>query len=290
MNTIKLINEGKDIEAISSLGLKVKKDRKLQGSFLEKAIQLSNSLSESNSHSGGILVTPDTKVLNSRELLSENLNINYLLTEDVSAITANTISSISLLTEDNAIIDINGYFNIRNTLKEGLGVLEESLTNVYRTTSNIIKKSLNLLNESLVNTKYNRLIGNTIISTNTLVNLKKAKEFADNNVKALAESHRTEYIKNDPDTVLFGTLDLQENLINTYMDNTKVNNAILTKLSDSKDISDLSEYITTIIDQIAIPISEGSISLSTDSLINSFNRSIESIASLYDEYIQDYVG
>ena len=291
LNTIKLINEGKDLDAIASLGLKYKKDRKLQGSFLERALELSTTLNESNSHSGGVLVTPDSKVFNSKDLLSENMDVNYMLTEDVSMLTANSISSMTLLTEGyDSIIDNNGFNNIRKTLKEGLGIMEESLTNVFNTTSNIIKKSFSVLNESSSNSKYSKLIDNAFIGANTLVNIKKAKDFTDNNTKLISEAHTTYNIKNDPDTVLYGTLDLQEKLIRSFMDLNKFNNSFITRLNESKDINDINDYMIGAIEQVVTPLSEGTITFKTNTFNKSINNSIEAIVSLYDEYIQDYVA
>ena len=304
LNTIRLVNEGKESEALSYLGINnnssFSNNSNITGSFLDRAIKLSYFLSEqvnniNDIHSGGLLVTPDAKTINSPSILSENMDLIYSLAESTSYIAANGTSAIYSLSEGyDSILTEDGADNIRNTVKEGLDLIKESVTNSFNSLFNMSKNEFKIIHESIESTKYINLINNALAGTNMLITVNKLKSFTNDNARIINESLNVNSIRSNSDDVLFGVLDLQESLINFNVDMNKFNNSLTTRLKnndqfDNTNIKELSELMSGAIDRIAIPISEGKIELRTPELKDAFDNSIISIASLYDEYLQDFV-
>lgn len=286
-NTITLVNENKDTEAASNLGIKIKKS--YSGSFLDKVTELS----ESKAHTGGLIVTPDSKSINLKELLSKEMDLSYTLTESISMLAANSISILSTLSEDisgsNALLDSNQMLNVRNTLTEGCVTVKDALINVFSNSTNLvkaIKKSFtDILGESSI---YTNLITNAVIGANMLYNINKISSFTNDNIEYINESMNTSDVYNRADNILFSTLDLQENLAKTYIEMYKFDNGMSTMLENNDNIlKDISDYISLAIDKVAKPIAENKIPLKSNILIESYNIAVESIAALYDQYIQD---
>ena len=292
LETVSLINENRDNEAVASLGLKAKS--KFAGSFLERVAQVASTLSENRIHTGGLMVTPDSKSINTKNIVNENMNISYVLTESMSMIAANSISMISTLSEDvagtNAILNSDQMNNIKTTLLEGCDTSKDALIKVFANSTDLAKNAKRtfskILGESSV---YNDLMTNALLGANLLYTVNKVNSYTDENAHAISEAMNVSDMVNRCDDVLFGTLDLQENLIKTYMDMYTFDKNISNMLNENNSnvLSDVSDYISMSIEKVAKPLAYKQVTLKSDVLAEAANVAIESIVSLYDQYAQD---
>ena len=299
LSVVQLINEGKDIDAISSLSLKAN-DKNYSGSLFDRMLQLSEAIGEGQVHSGALLVSQDAKMDSVKDILSEDMQLGYNLAQDISFIVANSVSEISSLTEmknsdGKVIIEEANMKNVKDTMTDGLIVMRDALSEVFSSAAKMAKKASEVLSEAFANDKndYATLMSNAIAGANMLVTISKLNSYAQNNAKLLAESANTDIdILNNSDNVLFNTLDLQESFINTCIGMKRFNEAFTARLSNKEDsaMQDLSEYLATAIERIAMPICEGKIAIKNSEIANAYNRAMLDVAALYDEYLQDYIS
>ena len=287
------VNEGKESEALSALGLNSKSDLGANELFLNKICGLS-SIYE-NTYPGGLLATPDTKKTSIKDIASVSMDINYALAESVSMVSASSVSSFGLLCEDNGstpLFNDTEMKNIEFGLTEGLSVIKDALTNVFTGIATLNKKARKIFGDILdENNIYATLIPNAISGANILFNISKLNKYTSSNKTNLNESMNVANVttKFSPDTMLFGVLNLQENLINTYRDIAKFDTDVACSLNEdnSEMLKTVKDYIDGALKCIAVPICEGKMGLKNEELKSAFNFAITNISALYDQYLQD---
>lgn len=292
LNVIRTINEGNDMEALASLNLKPKSksnQKPVGESFLEKIASIQES---KDYHNGSILITGKSKADYTKDAISENLDIIYSLTEDTSMITAGSIGAFLELSENiNPILTPNGSNNIRTTFNEGLNIIGDYTYDVFSSIHNMSNLISSIVNESISSSKYRTLAENALAGVNELIEISKTKEFTSLNNNIISEANNLNDINRRADDILFNTLDLQENLIKHLHSIHTFNNSFTNSISESANkLKSLSDYMQSTITKVAIPISEGMVVLKSKELREPFNNAVCSIASLYDEYIQDYLA
>ena len=291
LDVIRAINENNDQSAASILGLQIKKPT--SGSFLERICNVASAVSES--HNGGLLVTPDEKNISSKSIVSEIFGLSSDLCESVAMISTNTAASISSLSESNVlntnpILPNMAIEGIKDTFVDGLTVSKDALSENFYSTVNLVKTTRNLVSALLENCykkNYINLVTNAVIGANALCALDKISEYKYQFNDIITEAMSTYDIENRADTVLFDTLDLQEGLFDLYFGMFKFNNAMIKSFNENT--SSIKDFISIPLEKVVRPLTESN-SLSGNRMNSLFERSLTSIAALYDEYLQDACG
>lgn len=289
LDVMRAVNEGNDQSAASMLGLKLGK--KFPGSLLERVCSVAAAVSES--HNGGILVTPDEKQISTKSLVSEMFNASTDLSESIAMITTNSAATLSSLSENNAVVDQfmldeNTMDSVKDTFVDGLNTSKDALSEVFNSTVSMVKNTRNIFSSLLENCQkksYINLLTNAVMGASALCAIDKISEYSENNAAIVNEAMNTYDIRNRADTVMFDTLDLQEALFDLYYGMHKFNKAMVKSFSENNN--SICDFISVPLEKIAAPLAENTQSLHSNRLSNLFNKSVASIAALYDEYLQD---
>lgn len=287
LNVIHLINEGKDQSAASMLGLNIK--RTLSGSFLDKITNVAAAISES--HNGGVLVTPEDKRISTKEFVSDIFNLSTDLCESVAMISTNSAASLSSLCESNMMsntpLTADNMKGIKDTFADGLTTSKDALTENFNSTIALVKNTKNIFTSLLENCQkksYINLLTNAVVGANALCTIDKISEYKNQYNSLITEAMSTYDIANRADTVMFDTLDLQEGLFDLFYGMLKFNKAMIKSFNENT--STINDFISVPVNKVVIPLVESN-SLYGAHMNNLFNKSIISIAALYDEYLQD---
>ena len=290
---IKSINEGREFNAFSSLGLnsKINLNQIPGATFIAKVMGI--SAMKNNNYESSILTESFDKSFDfQKNTVANVLDLHYILTESISMAVANSISSLSVLSENNdPLFSENGMDNIKDTLTEGVIVMRDALENVFSGISALNKKARAMFSDLLGEDNiYAELIPNAIMGANTLLSIDKIVKYKDSNMKAITEATNSFNASSRADDILYSVLSLQENLIKMFNVESKFNRELLNIFNENNTnfTSDVSNYIATSLDQIAIPLMESD--LNSNDLSNAYNTAITSISALYDQYIQDCVA
>ena len=310
LDIIIAINSGNESEAASQLGMTCSGSAE-GDSFLAKVVAVAGNAN--SYHNGGVLVTPDTKSITCKELTSDALELSYALTESVSMIVANSITAIQSISEDttlpdetsddgnnNAPLNSDMMNNIKDNMKDGLITIKDALVDVFANTAKLNLKATEMFKKALMDggsskELYVSLVGNAVTASGMLYGINKINEYKNNNSGNLSEAMNTTNVIHRADDILFSTLNLQENLIDLYTNLNSLNikaaaliESVEMPSTDSGDpLANASEFISVAIEKVAKPLASASLS---NELGATFEKAVIAIASLYDEYLQDYCG
>ena len=293
---MKSINEGNEFNALSSLGLNSKINlNNIPNATLVSKIMGISALKNVNYENGILTESFDKSFDSQKNNMSTLLDLHYIVTESVSMAVANSISSLSILSENvegEAVID--NMDNVNDTLTEGVIVMRDALENVFTGVAALNKKARKLFGELLGEDNiYTDLISNAIVGANTLYSIDKIVKYKTDNMKSINESTNSFDALTRADDILHSALTLEENLIKMFNVESKFNREMLTAFNEDNTnlASDVSNYFDVAIQNIAIPIAEGQIDISDSSeLTNAYNTAITNISALYDQYILDCVS
>lgn len=289
---IALVNEGKENQAASSLGLTV--SGKIPGatSLLER---FSNAAWLSRrTHNGGLLVTPEEKNGSPRMILESLFNAETDLNESINMLAVNTMSAMSTLSENgmgivnNTVISENTINGVKDTFMDGMTLVSDSISDAFNSTINLNIAAGNAFSEALEGApkfSYSNLLKKAFAGTTALMSLSKILDFAENNQRLVSESMNTHDIFANSDTAMFSSLDLQENASDLFYNMTKFSRQAADLIQENKNNID-SLFIGSIA-KVALPITENNYTFNSMSLKSLFENSLCSVAALYDEYLQD---
>lgn len=300
-------NAGDEAKAASIVGLQCEGSPE-GGSFLERVANVAGT----GSHSGGLLVSPDSKGITCKDLVSDAMELPYSLTESITLIAANTLSAFAKLSEDNENISPeddemsednitlskDGEENIKDVVDEGLSAIKESLIDIFSNTAKLNIRAEQMFASAIQNSDakdlYCGLVAKAVTGAGILCAVDKIMEYKNTNAKNIAEAvdqYNVFNISRAPDVLLESTLDLQESLINFHTQYLRLTNGLI-DLCESVDIpsgtnslSEISDFLNDVVDQIAKPLSESDID--SGEVSSAFDKALVAIAALYDEYLQD---
>lgn len=299
LDVIKLINDGKDSEAVDMLGLTcATQPSNSETPILRKVCEVA-AKSDKSAHSGGILVSPEDKMIQSRDIVNQALELSYMLTESTSMIAANAMTTMSSLLEgDNPILNEKHYKALREEVTTGLVVAKDALIDLFANTAKLHMKTRDAVKNCLdengsSKTLYVSLAGNAVTAAGMIYAVAKLNDFKGKNDDNIQEAIMTANIDTRCDDVLFAVLGLQENLIETYKKLSTfigdfagvMENEEFEFGSTEDPIVSASGFIKTAIDSYATDFVNES--LSNSELNDAFNMALASIGALYDEYLQD---
>lgn len=315
------INNGDDQKAASIVGLTCNTEV-VGDSFLERVAQVAGN-GDMGEHTGGLLVTPDSKTINSKELVADAMELPYALAESVTLIVAKNLAVLSRLNEaeDEPMDDIDEddlggeegegeeqssgvkigdeeMDNIKDTMDEGLYVIKETLIDIFANTAKLNISAQHLFTSALQNpdakARYIPLVANAITGAGILYAIDKICEYRDSNrddIQEAIDPYNALNVHQFADRILCSTLNLEESLINTYANMATFNNRVIAMLegvempSGRDSLGDASEFLSVAVEQIASPLSN--MDLDSVDVSTVFDKAIEALASLYDEYLQD---
>lgn len=289
LGVLRAVNEGKDQIAASMLGLKLNKQT--SGSFLERVCSMAAAISES--HNGGILVTPDEKRISTKALVGDIFNVATDLNESLAVLSTNTVASLSSLCESCLATDINALTEdamdgVKDTFIDGLTASKDALSETFGSTVALVKNARGIFSSLLENCQkksYIDLLTNAVVGASALCTIDKISEYSDNNAYLVAEAMNAYNVAERADTIMFDTLDLQEGMFDLFFGMHQFNKAMIKSFSENNN--SICDFLSIPLEKIVAPISENKECLRGKGIKNLFDKSVTSIAALYDEYLQD---
>lgn len=268
-----------------------------------------------------VLVDASSKTINSRDIVDSAMDLMYTLTESVSLCVANTINTLSILSEEDneevraalimqsdkdgsdtvrgAIIDSDkGIDNLKGAYKDGIITSKDALIDLFAETTKLhltIKdKVKDRIGGDSSKIAYVDLISNAISGAGILYALFKLQNFNDASKNDINECINSANVINRADDIMYSALSLQENMIKLYRDLKGLNSTVVRILETAEPIQDLGNsgdpiidgcsFLTTAINTCARELSN----LSSSNMIEKYNLAMSAIAALYDEYLLDF--
>ena len=323
IEAFKLINSNQESKAAELLGIECNMET---GAASEKPCILSRvcEIAKKNLplHADkGVIVDPSSKSKSSRDIVNVAMDLMYALTESVSLCVANTINTLSILSEEDneevraallmqstsddnagdtvsgAIINTDGAQKIKSAYIDGLTTSKDALVDLFADTTKLHLMVRDKVAECIGadgKSAYVDLVSNSITGAGILFGLTKMKEFNEDNKDNLDECTNGTDVINRADDIMFATLSLQENMISFYRSYKEFNNHVVKlfettepdeELGNSGDpMVDGCAFLTTAIDHCAPDLAN----LTSNDMIDKYNVAMEVIGALYDEYLQDF--